>query len=58
MECSPTLKLGESGDCQRSGSAISSCDPRYLGDSSTSRSTKEESQPPVRAIAGAHVGAG
>ena len=35
------------------GSEISSCGPRYLGDSGRSRSTKEASQPPVRAKIGA-----
>ena len=34
------------------------CGIGFLGDSRRSRSTKEESQPPVRAKAGAHVGAG
>jgi DNA-directed RNA polymerase subunit omega len=38
---------------QRSGSEINSCGPRYLGDSGWSRSTKEASQPPVRAKVGA-----
>jgi len=32
------------------------CGIGFLGDSRRSRSTKEESQPPVRAKAGAHVG--
>ena len=34
---------------QRSGSEINSCGPRFLSENERSRSTKEESQPPVRA---------
>ena len=34
------------------------CGIGFLGDSERSRSTKEASQPPVRAKLGAHVGAG
>jgi DNA-directed RNA polymerase subunit omega len=37
---------------------ISSCGPRFLGDNEKSRSTKEASQPPVRAKAGAPLVSG
>src|SRR5258708_20486831 len=39
-------------------SKISSCGPRVLGDSGESRSTKEASQPPVRAKSGATLVSG